>query len=97
MPKHWTGKDNYNTTNMPTTGGSVALAGFVPSANATQVDKLIEAGAIIIAKSNLHEYAYGVPSISANSGLPALSMPAGFTDAVTDRHHVAQSIENSLL
>jgi amidase len=61
-------KDNYNTTDMPTTGGSVALAGFLPSANATQVDKLIQAGAIVLAKSNLHEYAYGITSISSIVG-----------------------------
>lgn len=61
-------KDNYNTIDMPTTGGSVALANFVPSANATQIDKLIEAGAIILAKSNLHEYAYGITSVSSLLG-----------------------------
>lgn len=61
-------KDNYNTTDMPTTGGSVALAGFVPSANATQIDKLLAAGAIILAKTNLHEYAYGITSISSIVG-----------------------------
>lgn len=61
-------KDNYNTTDMPTTGSSVALAGFVPSANATQIDKLLAAGAIIVAKTNLHEYAYGITSISSLLG-----------------------------
>ena len=61
-------KDNYNTTDMPTTGGSVALAGFVPSANATQVDKLLAAGAIVLAKTNLHEYAYGITSIGSLLG-----------------------------
>ncbi len=61
-------KDNYNTDDMPTTGGSVALAGFIPSSNASQVDKLLDAGAIIIAKSNLHEYAYGITSISSILG-----------------------------
>ncbi len=59
-------KDNYNTTDMPTTGSSVALAGFLPDANATQVDLLL--GAIVIAKSNLHEYAYGITSISSLVG-----------------------------
>lgn len=61
-------KDNYNTTSMPTTGASVALAGFVPSANATQIDKLLAAGAIVLAKTNLHEYAYGITSISSLVG-----------------------------
>ncbi|NKB35114.1 MAG: amidase [Pseudomonadales bacterium] len=61
-------KDNYNTTDMPTTGGSVALANFVPSESASQVDLLLEAGAIIIAKTNLHEYAYGITSIASLLG-----------------------------
>ncbi|PCH60964.1 MAG: glutamyl-tRNA amidotransferase, partial [SAR86 cluster bacterium] len=61
-------KDNYNTDDMPTSGGSVALAGFVPNATATQVVKLRNAGAIILAKSNLHEYAYGITTISSLGG-----------------------------
>lgn len=61
-------KDNYNTDHMPTTGGSVALANFIPSENAAQVDKLMQAGAIILAKTNLHEYAYGITSISSLVG-----------------------------
>lgn len=61
-------KDNYNTDFMPTTGGSVALASFVPSRNATQVDKLIAAGAIVLAKTNLHEYAYGITTIGSLAG-----------------------------
>lgn len=61
-------KDNYNTDYMPTTGGSVALANFIPSENAAQVDKLMQAGAIILAKTNLHEYAYGITSIGSLVG-----------------------------
>ena len=61
-------KDNYNTTDMPTTGSSVALAEFVPNAVATQVEKLLAAGAIVLAKTNLHEYAYGITSISSLVG-----------------------------
>jgi amidase len=61
-------KDNYNTTAMPTTNGSVALANFFPSHNATQVDLLLEAGAIIIAKTNLDEYARGITSIASLVG-----------------------------
>ena len=61
-------KDNYNTVSMPTTGGSVALANFRPTVNATQVDKLIAAGAIILAKTNLHEFAYGITTVSSLLG-----------------------------
>lgn len=61
-------KDNYNTTDMPTTGSSVALADFVPNAASTQVEKLVAAGAIVLAKTNLHEYAYGITSVSSLAG-----------------------------
>ena len=61
-------KDNYNTTDMPTTGSSVALADFVPNAAATQVEKLVAAGAVVLAKTSLHEYAYGITSVNSLTG-----------------------------
>ena len=61
-------KDNYSTQSMPTTGASKALADFTPNANATQVQRLLDAGAIILAKSNLHEFAYGITTISSLGG-----------------------------
>lgn len=51
-------KDNYNTVGLQTSAGSVALEGFVPGADAYQVRKLKEAGAIVIAKSNMAEWAF---------------------------------------
>jgi amidase len=42
-------KDNYNTADMQTSAGTLALLGFVPSGDAFQVRKLREAGAVIIA------------------------------------------------
>ncbi len=61
-------KDNYDTFDMPTTGGSVALASSVPPDDAFQVRKLREAGAVILGKSNLHELALGITSISGLGG-----------------------------
>ena len=61
-------KDNYNTVDMPTTGASQSLADFIPDEEATQVQKLREAGAIIVGKTNLHEFAYGITSISSLGG-----------------------------
>lgn len=52
-------KDNYDTADMPTTGGSVLLDGSMPSDDAFVVKKLREAGAIILAKVNLSEFASG--------------------------------------
>ncbi|MCX6214423.1 amidase family protein [Spirosoma sp.] len=51
-------KDNYNTKGLQTTGGSIALKGFLPTEDAYQVKKLREAGAIILAKSNMAEWAF---------------------------------------
>ncbi len=51
-------KDNINTKGMPTTGGSLALKDFVPDDDAFIIRKLIDAGAIIIAKSNMAEWAF---------------------------------------
>ena len=50
-------KDNYNVAGMPTAAGSVALADFYVSEDAGAVRKLKEAGAVIIAKANLSEFA----------------------------------------
>jgi amidase len=50
-------KDNYNTTDMPTTGGSVLLEGSIPPADAFIVTKLRAAGAVILAKVNMSEFA----------------------------------------
>jgi Asp-tRNA(Asn)/Glu-tRNA(Gln) amidotransferase A subunit family amidase len=51
-------KDNYDTHDMPTTGGSASLAGMMAADDAYQVRKIREAGAIVLAKSNLAEFAF---------------------------------------
>lgn len=50
-------KDIYDTKDMPTTGGTRALEGWQPKSDAYQVEKLREAGAIIIGKVNTSEFA----------------------------------------
>lgn len=50
-------KDIYDTKDMPTTGGSKALEGWQPESDAFQVNKLREAGAVIIGKVNTSEFA----------------------------------------
>lgn len=58
-------KDNINTADMPTTGGTEALRNARPKANAPSLQKLIDAGAIVIGKANLHELAFGITSTNA--------------------------------
>jgi amidase len=61
-------KDNIGTTDMPTTAGSLALKGFRPAEDAFQVRKLRQAGAIIIGKTNLFEFALGWEGVSSLGG-----------------------------
>jgi amidase len=50
-------KDNYNTTDLPTTAGCVFLAGSLPPTDSFITARLRAAGAIILAKSNTSEFA----------------------------------------
>lgn len=52
-------KDNYDTIDLPTTGGSVLLEGWIPPKDAFVVKKLRDAGAVILAKVNMSEFASG--------------------------------------
>ncbi|PTS81647.1 MULTISPECIES: amidase family protein [unclassified Caulobacter] len=52
-------KDNFDTADLPTTGGSIFLEGSLPPDDAFLVKKLREAGAVIVAKVNLSEFASG--------------------------------------
>ena len=61
-------KDNINTKDMPTTGGSLSLAGYRPATDAAIVQKLRAAGAIILAKVNLHEFAVWGETVSSIRG-----------------------------
>jgi Asp-tRNA(Asn)/Glu-tRNA(Gln) amidotransferase A subunit family amidase len=61
-------KDNFETRDMPTTGGALALAGVVPVDDAFQVRKLRQAGAVILGKVNLHELALGLTTVSSLGG-----------------------------
>jgi amidase len=61
-------KDNYETVEMPTTAGSVALAAFHPRRDATLVRKLREAGAVILGKTTMHELAAGITTVGSSFG-----------------------------
>jgi amidase len=51
-------KDNFDTHDMVTTGGSIALAGSIPPDDAFMVRRILEEGAIVIAKTNMAEWAF---------------------------------------
>ncbi len=61
-------KDNIETEDMPTTAGSLSLEGFSTGKDAELVKRLRAAGAIILAKTNLHEFAIWGETISSIKG-----------------------------
>ena len=61
-------KDNTNTSDMQTTGGTVAFKGWLPPANAPVVQSLRDAGGVMIGKTNMHELAFGITSNNAAWG-----------------------------
>ena len=61
-------KDNIYTSGIRTTAGSKILKDFIPQHDAQVVAQLKEAGAVILGKTNLHEFAYGVTSNNPHFG-----------------------------
>ncbi len=62
-------KDLFNTAGIRTTGGSTILADAVPAEDATVVARLRAAGAIVLGKLNMHEFAYGPEGLNDHYGL----------------------------
>jgi len=75
-------KDNYETTDMPTSAGSLSLKGVRSKTDAFQIRKLREAGAIMLAKSNMAEFAFD-PMETVNSLLPGYTRNPYALDRVT--------------
>jgi len=61
-------KDNYDTADMPTSGGTLSLATMQPTTDAFQVKRLRAAGAVILGKTAMHELAAGITTISSLTG-----------------------------
>jgi Asp-tRNA(Asn)/Glu-tRNA(Gln) amidotransferase A subunit family amidase len=51
-------KDNFETRGLQTANGSLSLAGYLPEKDAFQVTRMLEAGALVLAKSNMAEWAF---------------------------------------
>jgi len=61
-------KDNILTAGVRTTAGARVLAGFVPQQDAAIAAQLRRAGAVLLGKTNMHEFAYGVTSNNPHFG-----------------------------
>jgi aspartyl-tRNA(Asn)/glutamyl-tRNA(Gln) amidotransferase subunit A len=61
-------KDNISTAGVRTTAGSQVLREFVPLHDAPIVARLREAGAVLLGKTNMHEFAYGVTTNNPHFG-----------------------------
>ena len=75
-------KDNFETIGLQSANGSLALAGFVSSKDAFQVKRIKEAGAIVLAKSNMAEWAF-TPYETLSSILPGYTKNPYSLDRVT--------------
>ena len=61
-------KDVFWTRDLPTTGGSRVLEDWVAGGDAAVLERLAESGAVLLGKTNLHEFGYGATGINSRFG-----------------------------
>lgn len=66
-------KDNFETTGLQTANGALAFQGYLARTDATQVKRIRDAGALVLAKSNMAEWAFS-PYETVNSILPGYTL-----------------------
>ena len=70
-------KDLYYTKGVPTMAGSRVLSGFIPEYDATAVTRLKSAGAVIVGKTNTHEFAFGYVTSPTRNPWDLSRIPGG--------------------
>lgn len=70
-------KDLIDTAGIPTEAGSKVLRGRVPMRNATVIDRLHEAGALLLGKAHTHEFAYGITTPASKNPIDLGRTPGG--------------------
>ena len=75
-------KDNFETVGLQSSNGSLTFEGYVPATDAFQVARIKAAGAIVLAKSNLAEWAF-TPNETLSSILPGYTKNPYALDRVT--------------
>jgi aspartyl-tRNA(Asn)/glutamyl-tRNA(Gln) amidotransferase subunit A len=63
-------KDIFDSADVPTAYGSPMFAGHVPGADAVAIARLRAAGAILVGKTNTHEFAWGITSVNPRVATP---------------------------
>lgn len=70
-------KDLYDTAGIPTTASSRVLEGRIPQRDAACVERLFKAGAVLLGKTRMHEFAYGVTTPQARNPWSLERLPGG--------------------
>jgi len=62
-------KDVFLTRGVRTTAGSPLFADYIPDHDAAAVERMVQAGAVLVGKTNMHELAYGITSANPHFGV----------------------------